>query len=219
MPSVSTKVKLLVPVLLSVALVACGTPPVPPTVSVPNPLTNPLASLPTNLPASDLGAAMQGLNALGQLGQSIDANGQIQNQAALNNFANSFEQIARQQAERDYQEVMPIDAPEGMPDLVKQFNYANGKLVGASVENSEPIDVRLTYSTLDSVGTVTNYYRQLVKSPLPTGWKVRGQAGSADEGHIELQRLAGSVDDRMMVEFSKDSGITEIRIRYYNYSR
>ncbi len=219
MNEISKKAKLLLPVALSLVLVACGTPPVPPTVVVPSPLGNPLAGLPTNLPANELNAAMQGLNALGQLGQSIDANGQMQNAQALNNFANTLNQIEQQQAAQSYQMVDPVDMPEGTPDIVKQFNYTNGKLVGASIENSEPLDIRLTYNTLDPVTTVTSYYRQLIKNPLPTGWKVKSQMGGAESGYVELQKLEGSSDDRMKIDFSKEGGLTEVKVRYYNYSR
>ncbi|MBI4835797.1 MAG: hypothetical protein HY817_00895 [Candidatus Abawacabacteria bacterium] len=219
-----SKAKLLLPIFGVLVLAACSlspavpTPPSPP-VALPNILNNPLAGLPTNLPNSDLNSALQGLNALGQLGQAVGPDGTITNPSAVSGIVNSFEEFARAQAARDFQELESVDFPEGVPDSVKSFNYTNGKLSGASFQSMDPIDLRLTYLTMDTLKTVGDFYRSLAKTSAAGEWKVKGQANGSDKSHIELQKLQGTNDDRVFIEFEKQSGLTEINIRYYNYSR
>lgn len=220
---IAQKAKFLLPVALTVLLVGCGTAPaMPPVPTVPASIPNPLAGLPANLPnmpsGSDLNSAMQGLGALGQLGQAMNADGTLKDPNAMNNLINTFEQMDQQQKLREYQQQESVDMPDGVPDFIKGLAYTNGKLVNAAFESMEPADLRLSYRTTDTVKTVGDFYRNAIKNPNLVAWKLKGQANGSDTGHTELQSLQGTRDDRIYIEYTKDSGLTAIKIRFYNYS-
>ena len=133
---VTHKIRVILPFTFILLLAACGTAPIPPSPpaavlptlptnplgNLPNDLSNQLGNLATNLPnATDFNAAMQGINALGQLGVAAGQNGQISNPTVLNNFVDAMTQMQNQYALREYQELGTVDMPEGAPEVLNRF--------------------------------------------------------------------------------------------------
>ncbi len=213
--------KFLVPVSAMVLLVGCGAPVPPPPPAANNPLasvlgtTNPLGSiLPGN---SEMNNALNGLNALGNLGNAFDANGNLKDQNAVNNFANSLEQIANNQAKLEYEQKESIEFPSDAPAVVSSYAYTNGKLTNATYQSMDPIDLRLSYDTLDTPKTVSDFYKNVVKN-LPAGWKTVSQSAGTDNGTIEVQTKEGTADQRINVSWEQNGAMTSIRIRSWMYS-
>ncbi len=220
----STKVKLLVPAVLGMFLIACGgTPaiPLPPGVpSVPGMPTNPanpLAPLTGLAPNSEVGDAMQGLGALSQLGNAFDQQGNVTDPNAMQNFLDSIQQIDAQQKAREFAAKESLEFPSDAPAVLRSFVYANAKLTelndGSSAPNS---DIRMTYQTMDVMKTVADFYKNLGKTATG-GWKITAQSASAKEGSLTLQNKPANGEENMAVSWSEDGGITTIRLHYWTY--
>lgn len=218
-----SRLKIVAPLAATMLFAGCGPaavpPPPPAAMGTVLPSNNPLNSLANLAPSSDVGDALKGLGALSQLGNAVDAQGNLKDPNALNNFANSLEQMQKDAAQREYNQKEPVDFPSDAPDALKSFAYSNGKLVNATYESMDPVDLRLVYDTLDPIKTIGDFYKNLIKTP-SAGWKLVKQSAGASDGNIELQNKQGATkEDRISVRWEMNNGIAEIHIRSWQYSQ
>lgn len=220
-----SRIKLVAPLAATVLFAGCGAPAVPPpppaaiNTNVPaGAANNPLNSLAGLAPNSDVGDALKGLGALSQLGAGLDAQGNVTDPNAVNNFANSLEQIQKDVATREYNQKEAVDFPSDAPDVLKAFAYTNGKLVNATYESMEPMDLRLVYDTMDPIKTIGEFYKNVAKTPA-AGWKVVSQSAGATNGSLEMQTKQGTREDRIAVRWEMNNGIAEIHIRSWTYAQ
>ncbi len=220
-----SRLKMVAPLAATVLLVGCGAPAVPPpppaamNTNLPAGMANnPLNALGNLAPNSDVGDALKGLGALSQLGTSLDAQGNLTDPNAVNNFANSLEQIQKDVAAREYAQKEAVEFPSDAPDALKAFAYTNGKLVNATYESMEPVDLRLVYDTMDSIKVIGEFYKNVAKTPA-AGWKVVSQSAGATNGSLEMQMKQGTREDRIATRWEMNNGIAEIHIRSWTYSQ
>jgi len=217
----STKVKLLVPLVLGVFLAACGAapiiPPPPGAPGVPGVPANPLAPLTNLAPDNEAGDALRGLGALSQLGTAFDQQGNVSDPNAVQNFLSTIQDIEKQQNTREFAEKESLEFPENAPPVLKTFAYANGKLVSVNDNSNSPnFDFNLKYQTLDVMKTVGDFYKNLAKT-LSGGWKTTAQSTSTDEGSLTLQNQTPNGEENLTVRWSEDGGITTIQVRFWTY--
>ena len=222
--------KFVAPLAATILLAGCGAPAVPPpppgmapiNTAMPAAIGNPLNPLASMMPNSDVGDALKGLGALSQLGNAVDAQGNIKDPNAMSNFANSLDQMQKDIATREYNQKEAVDFPSDAPhaDVLQAFAYKNGKLVNATYESMDPVDLRLSYDTLDPIKSIADFYKGLIKSPA-AGWKVVSQSMGAEDGHVELSNktTASTHDEHISVRWEMNNGIAEIHIRSWVYSQ
>lgn len=217
-----SRLKMVAPLAAAMLLAGCGAVAVPPPpamvpmTSVPG--TNPLNSLNGMVPNSDVGDALKGLGALSQLGTALDAQGNLKDPNAMNNFVSNLDQIQKDMSAREYAQKEAVDFPGDAPDALKGFAYTGGKLVNATYESMEPVDLRLVYDTMDSIKTIGDFYKNVSKN-LPAGWKVVSQSAGATAGSVEVQMKQGTREDRVATRWEMNNGIAEIHIRSWTYSQ
>ncbi len=220
-----SRLKMVAPLAATVILAGCGAvavPPPPPAAMMPittaMPGTNLLNPLTGMVPNSDVGDALKGLGALSQLGTAMDAQGNLKDPNAMNNFVSNLDQIQKDMSAREYAQKEAVDFPSDAPAALKSFEYTGGKLVNATYESMEPVDLRLVYDTMDTIKTIGDFYKNVSKN-LPAGWKVVSQSAGATDGSVEVQMKQGTREDRVATRWEMNNGIAEIHIRSWTYSQ